>query len=76
MAVSCHLKLYTVHPLPPADMSFDEALECLKRGEKVIMNNDGQFIFILPSLKGELLSSGLSTYQSLSYMKGMRFRKA
>ena len=31
-----HAEEYYVHPLPPADFDFDEALECLKRGEKVV----------------------------------------
>jgi hypothetical protein len=65
-------KFYTVRPLPPADMDFDEALECLKRGEKVQVIGDGQIIVLVPEIGSTLAGYGIK----FDFLKDKRFRKA
>jgi len=82
LGVVCHWNLnagnkldmisYTVRPLPPADMSFDEALECLLSGNSVI-DSDGNSI--RPCL-GKQYKHGTYGTVSISELKDKRFRKA
>jgi hypothetical protein len=65
-------KWYTVRPLPPADFDFAEALECLKRGEKVQVIGDGQIIVLVPEIGSTLAGYGIK----FSFLKDKRFRKA
>ena len=67
-----HAEEYYVHPLPPADMSFDEALECLKRGEEVQVIGDGQIIVLVPEIGSTLAGYGIK----FDFLKDKRFRKA
>jgi hypothetical protein len=69
-----NVQAYTVRQLPPADMSFDEAWECLKRGERVILINDGGER-LLPSSLGEYNNGKCETWDTY-YLKDKRFRKA
>jgi|GEM_PF-4149240 len=95
LGVICHRHLnagnkldmisYTVCPLPSADMSFDEALECLKRKEEVIVvdDDDNAVNSELESVLQPLIATKRHAdrmygwwCRSIDELKDKRFRKA
>lgn len=67
-------KYYTVRPLPPAYFGFDEALECLKRGEEFI-DEDGKIYMPRATFRYYDTDRGNFT-TNLDNLKDKRFRKA
>ena len=74
---------YTVRPLPPGDMSFDEAWECLKRGEKVkivddIYSESDPRSILRPNISSTRCAKEGDGYwaRCISDLKDKRFRKA